>query len=164
MGREGGEEEEEGGAGGGGGREEGQIFKVDALAKHLEWIIREEKKRKLVPPSKPNPNVPQRKKTGILGTLTDEYAALDKKYMEDEGDFEKRASKMQRRREVAGESSIYAQMQPFDRPEIETLYQKRIDYLFVFNKGKPDKELCWCQGEVIEVNVTPKKPNRVMVR
>jgi hypothetical protein len=71
---------------------------------------------------------------------------------------------MQRRREVTGESSIYSRMQPFDRPEISALYQQRIDYLFVFNKETSDEELCWCQGEVIEINMNPKKQNTVMVR
>ena len=68
-----------------------------------------------VPPSKPNPNVPQRKKTGILGTSTVKYAVLYQKYMEDEGDFGKRVGKMQRRREVTGtgESSLHSRMQPF---------------------------------------------------
>jgi len=84
--------------------------------------------------------------------------------MEGEGDFEKRASKMQCRREVTGESSIYSRMQPFDRPEIAALHHKRIDYLFTFNEGKSDEELCWCQGEVTEVNMNPKKPNTVVVR
>ena len=82
-------------------------------------------------PPKPNPKVPQRKKTG-----------LDQKYMEDGGGFEKRASKMQRRREVTGETSIYSRMQPFDQPEIVALHHKRIDYLFTFNEGTSDEELC----------------------
>ena len=42
-----------------------------------------------MPPSQPNPNVPQREKTGILGTPRDEYVALDQKDTEDEGEFEK---------------------------------------------------------------------------
>ena len=37
----------------------GSVFTVVELTNHLEWIVREEKTRKPVPPSKPNPNVPQ---------------------------------------------------------------------------------------------------------
>ena len=57
----------------------GQLFTVKELAQHLEWIVREEKKRKLTIPTKPNPKVPQRKKTGILSMPTNEIAELDKK-------------------------------------------------------------------------------------
>ena len=45
-------------------------FTVDELTEHLKWIARKEKKRKLVPPTKPQSTVPQRKKMGILGTPT----------------------------------------------------------------------------------------------
>ena len=115
--------------------------------------------------TKPVANIPQRKKAGILGTPTDEIAELDKKYMEEEGDFEERAKNMQRKREVTGESSIYSRMQPFDRPEAESLLEKRIDYLWAFGKkGEPDYKLCWCQGEVIVVGKNAKKPNTVKVR
>ena len=127
-------------------------YTVDKLAEHMEWIIRQEKIRKLKIPTKPTPNVPQRKKTGTLGTPTDEVSALDKQYMEDEGDFEKKASSIQLKREVTGESSIYSRMQPFDRPEVETLLERRIDYLFAFDKGTPSEQLCWCQGEVTAVS------------
>ena len=141
----------------------GHVYSVHELAKHVEWIIREEKKRKLKIPKKPTPNVPKRKNTGVLGTPVDEVAELEKQYMEDEGDFEKRASKIQLKREVSGESSIYSRMQPFDRPDIETLLNRRIDYLFTFDKGTKDEQLCWCQGEVIEVGMNAKKPNLVNV-
>ena len=68
---------------------------VEVLAKHLEWIVSEERIRKLNIPTKPTPNVPQRKKIGQVGTATDEVAALDKQCMEDKDDFEERANKMQ---------------------------------------------------------------------
>ena len=107
--------------------------------------------------------MPKRKKTGVLGTPVDEVAELEKQYMEDEGNFEKRASNIQLKREVSGESSIYSRMQPFDRPDIKTLLNRRIDYLFTFDEGTKDKQLCWCQGEVIEVGKNTKKPNVVNV-
>ena len=55
---------------------------------------------------KPKPKLSQQKKTGILGTLTDEFAALDKEYTEDKGGFENKASGIQLKREVTGENSI----------------------------------------------------------
>ena len=112
---------------------------------------------------KPTPNVPTRKKTGVIGTPVDEVAELEKQYMEDAGDFEKRASNIQLKREVSGESSIYSQMQPFDRLDVKTLLNCRINYLFTFDKGTKDEQLCWCQGEVIEVGKNAKKPNVVNV-
>ena len=142
----------------------GHVYTIHELAKHMEWIIRQEKKRKLKVPRKPMPNVPQRKKTGVLGTPVDEIAELDKKYMEDAGNFKKRASAIQLKREDAGESSIYSRMQPFDRPEVESLLNKRIDYLFTFDKGKAEEQLIWCQGEVIELSKNENKPNLVKVR
>ena len=139
-------------------------YSVEVLAKWLEWIVSEERSRKLKIPTKPTPNVPQRKKTGQVGTATDEVAELDKQYMEDAGDFEKRATKMQQRREVTGESSMHSRMQPFVRPEVESLKGMRIDYLHEFGKkGEADYELCWCQGKVEEVCENPKKPNTVKV-
>ena len=73
---------------------------------------------------------------------TNEVAALDKKYMEDEGDFEKKVSGIQLKREVMGESNIYSQMQPFDRQEVERFLERRINYLFAFDKGTSNEQLC----------------------
>ena len=50
--------------------------------------------------------MPERKKTGVLGTPVDEIRELNKKYMGDAGNFEKRASDIQLKRGVTGESSI----------------------------------------------------------
>ena len=47
-------------------------YSVDDFAKHLEWIVCEEKKRKLKIPTKPTANAPQRKKTGhLMATVID---------------------------------------------------------------------------------------------
>ena len=135
------------------------------MAKWLEHIVREEKKRKLKILAKPTANVLQLKKTYQVGTPTDKVTVLDKQYMEDECNFEKRVNKMQQRQEVASESRICFLMQHFDCQEIESLLGKIIDYLHEFdNKGEPDYELCWCQGKAIEVGESPKKPNTVKVR
>ena len=59
---------------------------------------------------------------------------------------------------------MHSRMQPFVRPEVESLKGRRIDYLYEFGKkGEPDYELCWCQGKVEEVCENPKKPNTVKV-
>ena len=94
----------------------GQQYTVKELSEHLEWIIRETKKRKLVVPTKPTPNVPTRVAMGILGTQTDDVYTLDKKYLEDEEAFAKKADGMRARREVTGDASMYSRMQPWIRP------------------------------------------------
>ena len=60
------------------------------MAKILEWNVQEEKKRKLLIPTKSTANVPQRVRTGQVGTPTDEISKLDKDYFEGMGDFEKK--------------------------------------------------------------------------
>ena len=141
----------------------GKVYTVEKLTKHLEWIITEENKKNLKVPTRPKPKVPQRAVTGMLGTPTEDVATLDSKYMKGMGDFRDKASQMKQRREVTGDDSIYSRLQPFDKPEIESLIEKRIDYLFMFDKGASKEELCWCQGEVIAVSDNPNKPNRVTV-
>ena len=50
--------------------------------------------------------------------------------------------------------SIYSWIQHFDQPEIETLYQKRIGFLNIFNKEISDKDLCWwCAVEIFPNSV-----------
>ena len=100
---------------------------------------------------------------GIIGTPIDGVTTLDKKYIKDDDDFEKKVSVIQLKREVTGEISIYSWMQPFHRPEVEALLERRIDYLFVFDKGTLTEQLFWCQGEVTEVHKNQKKPNTVKV-
>ena len=67
------------------------------LTEHLEWIICETKKRKLSVPTEPKSNVSTRVTMGILGTQTDDVDTLDKKYLEDEEAFEKKADGMRAR-------------------------------------------------------------------
>ena len=56
-------------------------------------------------------------------------------------------------------------MQPFDRPEVDSLLGKNIDYLFGFGTANEmDYQLTRCQGEVIKVGANPNKPNTVSVR
>ena len=46
-------------------------YSVDCLARHLKWIIKEEKRRRLAIPTVPEPKVAKRQDGGVLGTLTD---------------------------------------------------------------------------------------------
>ena len=140
-------------------------YTVDQSAKWLEWIIRKEKKRKLEIPTKSTANIPQRKKTNQVGTLSNEVIALDNPCMVDICNFEKRANKMQQNWEVTGKSIIYSRMQPFDCPEIKSLMDTIFDYLYEFGKkGDPDYKVCWCHGEVIEVCENPKNLVTARVR
>ena len=68
-----------------------------------------------------------------------------------------------RERESRGKGSMYAELQPFYRPELNELMNERIDVLVSFDV-KDGKELRWCQGEVIKVydkNKTTKPTVRV---
>jgi hypothetical protein len=43
-------------------------------------------------------------------------------------------------------------------PELDELIEKRIDVLYSFELESGEKELCWCQGKVLEVLIEKKKP------
>ena len=137
-------------------------YTINELAKHLKWIIEQEKKpanKKI--PDEPEPNVPKRQITSVLGTQTDDVDELDKKYLANEEEFKKNANKLRREREARGEGSMYSVLQPFSRPELEELQHKRIDVLTSFDikvNDKWEKQLRWCQGEVIKVYNNKKKP------
>ena len=61
--------------------------------------------------------------------------------------------------------SGYSRLQPFDRPEVDSLVGKKHDYLFGFGAAnETDYQLIWCQGEMIKVGANPNKPNTVSVR
>ena len=139
----------------------GRDYSVKELSDWLRKIIRKQNKMKLVAPSEPVANVPQRMSLPILGTQTGDVEELDAKYMEDEQKFKSDAAKMSRAREAAGETSIFSRMQPFYRPNIADLMNRRIDVLTEFNvkiDGKVEIQLRWCQGEVIEVYEDRQRP------
>ena len=112
----------------------GQPYTVKELNEHLEWIIRETKKRKLSVSTKPKPNVPTHVAMGIFGTQTDDVDTLDQKYLEDEETLEKKTDVMWVRREVTGDASIYSRMQPWIQPAIEDMLHQRIDHLADFQE------------------------------
>ena len=66
-------------------------FSVFELAKHLHWIIKEEKKYSI--PLEPDINVPKRKFLAVLGTQISNVHSLDKRYRVDESKFKKRAAR-----------------------------------------------------------------------
>ncbi len=106
----------------------GRKYTVEELANHLRRIIKEEKNHEI--PSKPVPNVPQRVNLLTLGTQTECAKELDQKYMTDDDKFKRSACEIQKRREMKGEGSIYASMQPFARPALCDLVNEHIDYPF----------------------------------
>ena len=105
-------------------------------------------------PVGPLTSVPKRKENSILGTLSDYVKSLDKKYFDNEDDFKERAEQVRRQRELRGEGSMYALLQPFDRPDIKELKDRRIDvlsFMTVTVDGKKKSVGRWCQGKVIRV-------------
>lgn len=100
-------------------------YTVLELAKHLRHIIKEEKSN--VIPSEPPFNLPQGKELGILGTQTSIVEVLDKKFAANEGEYKIEAEKIRRERESEGHGDMYAQLQPFSRPELDELVGRRID-------------------------------------
>ena len=82
---------------------------------------------------------------------------LDAKYMDNKEELKENAVTTLRERESSGVTSIYAQMQPFYRPDLEDLVGRRIDVLYL--KAGGNNMLRWCQSEVLEVceNVSSPK-------
>ena len=82
---------------------------------------------------------------------------LDKDNIKDKDNFKERAKKIWKEREEHGVGSLYSEMQPRVRPEInQDFVGQRIDMLFIFDildavGDKPVKGLRWCQGKVTKV-------------
>jgi len=79
----------------------------------LRWIIKQEKKRKLIVPIEPKPIVPKRKGEGVLGTRIALVDELDKKYSGNNVDLKRNAAALCWSREDAGEESAYSCLQQF---------------------------------------------------
>ena len=136
---------------------DGRKYTIKELADHLRWIIKEEKKHSI--PDEPLPNVPQQISLPVLGTQTEDILELDRKYLANEDEFKEKARKLRNERELKGEGSMYSSMQPFVRPEISDLMNERIDVLSEFKMlGKEERELRWCQGEVVHVYEEQRVP------
>ena len=64
-----------------------------------------------------------------------------------------------RERESRGEGSIYSLLQPFERPDVSELINRRIDVLCAVKINQKEKQkLRWCQGEVVHVYENKKQP------
>ena len=100
--------------------------------------MREEKKKKHQNsiPKEPVPKVPERQKTGVLGTQTDYSKSLDEKYIADTDAFKKNALTIKNKREAKGEGSIYSVLQPWRRLALSELLGERIDVLYLFTERK----------------------------
>ena len=104
--------------------------------------MREEKKKKHQNSisKEPVPKVPERQKTGVLGTQTNYSKSLDEKYLADTDAFKKNALTINNKREAKGEGSIYSVLQPRRRPALSKLLGERIDVLYLFTQGKAKKK------------------------
>jgi hypothetical protein len=77
---------------------DGRKYSVFELAKHLQWVIRKEKKEDI--PTEPPINMPRRMDLPALGTLTSDVASLDEKYNENESEIKAKAIKMRQKEKV----------------------------------------------------------------
>jgi hypothetical protein len=128
---------------------DGRKYTVYELAKHLQWIIKEEKHKSK--PKEPPINMPQRMELPVLGTQTKSVERLDEKYNSNESEVKAKAIKMRLERESKGEGSMHSQLQPFSRPDVEDLIGKRIDVLCSVEMDDKTNALKWCQGKVLSV-------------
>ena len=93
---------------------------------------------------------------------------LDKNNIKDKDKFKERANKIRKEREEHGVGSLYSEMQPRVRPEInQDFVGQRIDMLFIFDildavGDKPVQGVRWCQGKVTKV-FTVKDKKKPMV-
>ena len=139
---------------------DGKQHSVEFLAEKLKFIIKQE--RKLSIPDKPPINIPKRKKLPTLGKQTVIAENLDNNYIKDEEGFVRNADTIRKEREDIGIGSMYSEMQPRNRPKIDTTFVgTRIEVLFMFDildRDEPEKALRWCQGKVVKVLENKKIP------
>ena len=115
--------------------------------------MKEENKTKEHIPKKPPTMLPKRRVTSIVGRVTEEVRALDRKYFSDVTKFCEDADVMQRELERKGAFGLYLMMQPELKPLIKDLVndEEKIDVLcerFVGEGENTMKVLRWCQGRV----------------
>ena len=134
----------------------GQRRPIKELSQHLRKIIRDEQEMEI--PPEPNLNMPQRASVPVMGTATKQREDSDKADVEGEAQVRKDADEMRREREARGETSMYALMQPFYRPELVELEDRRIDVLCSIDLTDNEKVLRWCQGKVLSVVEGKSKP------
>ena len=86
----------------------GRKYSVFELAKHLQKIIREEKK--IAVPNEPPLIVPQRVALSVLGTQSSQVESLDAKYLSDEANIRLKGEQIRRQRKNRGEGSMHSQL------------------------------------------------------
>ena len=99
----------------------------------MKEIICEENKREHQDkiPAEPEPEVPVRQRTGVLGKQTHFVKSLDKKYIVDRDAFKMNALRTKNSREERGEGSMHSVLQPWRRPELPELINQRIDIFVI---------------------------------
>ena len=88
-------------------------FLVDRSKKY--W-----RQKKLSIPKNPPIQTPTRTKLPVLGTQTVPVKKLDENVIEDKKEFRKRGNELQIRREEQGDGCMYSELQPRDRPIINS--------------------------------------------
>ena len=84
-------------------------------------------------PDKPPESIPERRAMPILGNYLASYIReLDTDYFNQVGKFREDAEKLRQELESKGEGSVYSQLQPWIRPELNNLLEQRIDVLSTF--------------------------------
>lgn len=86
-----------------------------------------------------------------IGTQSSQVSNLDEKYLSNESDIRQKAENTRREREKRGEGIMHSQLQPFSRPNLNDLIDKRIDVLYDVDLEDSKKGLRWCQGTVVSV-------------
>ncbi len=103
----------------------GRDYSVKELVDWLYKIIHKQSKLKFTAPTEPEAHVPQRMSLPVLGTQTCDVDELDAKYMGEIDKFQQGAAKLAKEREHVGETSIFSRMQPFYRPNLVDLMNRR---------------------------------------
>ena len=86
------------------------------MTKKSKDMIKKEKK--LTIPTEPPINTPERIKLPVLGNQIEMVKALDKDNIKDKDKFKERANNIRKEREEQGVGSLYSEMQPRIRQEI----------------------------------------------
>ena len=101
---------------------------------------------------KPTMELPSRKKTRQLGTVTANVKGLDSQYDAEKEKLIVEAGKLRDTLEASGEVDRFEKMHPKKRPEVNASFEgSKIEQLWEFTEENGTKVLQWCQGEVVAV-------------
>ena len=118
--------------------------------KHLiNNIIPQQNKRGV--PDSPTLELPSRRHTCQLGTVTADVGNLDTCYEVEKESIIVEAVKMRDELEAQGETDRYEKLQP-SRPEVdEQLIGQGIEQLWIYEEEDGEKSPQWCQGVVVAI-------------